>query len=451
MMGAGANARDADGEGAGHGRMRIRRRGRHRRRLGRPFARLWVGFTLASSGDGFAYGAVPLLAVVVNPHPLAVSAVVAADSLPWLFLALPAGAFADRFERGPVMAFANSLRAGAILAAAILVATGHMTLALLIIIVLINAGARATYYSSLQAMVPELVKDDALERANGVLTGTEAGAEYLAGPVVGTTLFAASQSAPFFADAMTLIASCIPFVRFRSKAPAPPEATNSIWEGVRLLFAERRLRVLVLMVGSLSLFQGMESGVLVLLATKAWGVGEGAYGLFLAVAAVGGLVGSALADGQVRRFGSARVLIGAAVLSGIGYLIMASAHTWVVAAPASALVGIAIAVITIVAISLRQRLTPPHLMGRVGSAWRGLVWGAAPVGALIAGGVATLGGLRLPLVLAGALQCVVAVVFARPLLSSTRVDASTSDPHGDDAVASETIIERPPAHHVDPL
>ena len=51
-----------------------RQSGRHRRR----FPRLWVGFTMASSGDGLAYGAVPLLAVVVNPHPLAVSAVAAA-------------------------------------------------------------------------------------------------------------------------------------------------------------------------------------------------------------------------------------------------------------------------------------------------------------------------------------------------------------------------------------
>ncbi len=417
--------------------MRIRSRGQHRRRLGRPFTRLWVGFTLASSGDGIAYGAVPLLAVVVNPHPLAVSAVVAADSLPWLLLALPAGVFADRFERGPVMALANSLRAAAVVAAALLIATGQMTLALLIIIVLINAGARATYYSSLQALVPELVKDDALERANGVLTGTEAGAEYLAGPVVGTTLFAAIQSAPFIADAIALIGSCIPFVRFRSKAPAPAEASNSIWEGVRLLFADRRLRVLVLMVGSLSLFQGMEGGVLVLLATKVWGVREGAYGFFLAAAAVGGLLGSALADSQVRRFGSARVLIGAAVVSGAGYLIMASAHTWVVAAPAFALVGVAVTIITVVAISLRQRLTPPHLMGRVGSAWRGLVWGAAPVGALVAGSVATLGGLRVPLVLAGALQCLVAIVFARPLLRSTRNDGAP------DAQGHEYQLELP--------
>jgi MFS family permease len=431
--------------------MRIRSGGRHRRRFGRPFARLWVGFTLASSGDGFAYGAVPLLAVVVDPHPLAVSAVIAADSLPWLLLALPAGAFADRFERGPVMAFANIVRATAILVAAALVATNRINLALLIIVVLINAGARATYYSSLQAMVPELVRSDGLERANGVLTGTEAGTEYLAGPVVGTSLFAVGKSLPFLADAVALIASCIPFVGLPSKTPAPAETSNSIWEGARLLFADRRLRVLVLMVASLSLFQGMEGGVLVLLATTEWGVREGLYGLFLAATAVGNLLGSALADGQVRRFGSARTLIGAAVVSGVGYLLMASAHSWVLAAPAFALVGVAVAVITVVAISLRQRLTPNHLMGRVGSAWRGLVWGAAPVGALVAGSVATLGGLRLPLVLAGFLQCAVALVFARPLLRSTRDGHPKSDGGGAADVAPvAATAEGPAQYHIDP-
>jgi MFS family permease len=195
------------------------------------------------------------------------------------------------------------------------------------------------------------------------------------------------------------------------------------------------------MVASLSLFQGMESGVLVLLATKVWGVSEGAYGLFIASAAVGGLLGSALADGRVRRYGSARTLIGAAVVSGGGYLVMASAHGWLLAAPAFALVGVAITVMSVVAISLRQRLTPPHLMGRVGSAWRGIVWGAAPVGAIAAGSVATLGGLRLPLVLAGALQCVVAVVFARPLLRSTRGDGTPEELSGSDGNPAELPVK----------
>ncbi len=387
-----------------------------RRRLGRPFVRLWYGFTLACSGDGMAYGAVPLLAVAVNPHPIAVSAVAAADSLPWLLVALPAGAFADRFERGPLMALSNILRAGMILVAAFLVLSGQMTLWLLIVAVLVNASARAIYYSSYQAIIPAIVDTKELEHANGVLSATEAGVEHLAGPVVGTSLFAVSSALPFFADTVALVLSCLPFARFRSKADHTAGSSSSIWEGARLLFADHRLRWLVLMVASLAGLQGLETGVLVLLATTEWGVHTAAYGLFLAAGAAGGLVGSVVADRLVKRFGSAQTLIGAALVSGLAYLIMAVAKSWVLAAPAYVLVGLAVGTGSVVAISLRQRLTPDDLMGRVGGAWRGIVWGAAPVGALAAGAIAALGGLRLPILLAGVLQCLVAVLLARSAL-----------------------------------
>jgi MFS family permease len=368
-------------------------------------------------------GAVPLLTVVVNPHPVAVSTVAACDSLPWLLMALPAGAFADRFERGPLMALSNVLRALAVLAAALLILNGDMRLWILIVIVLINASGRAVYYSSYQAMVPSLVGTDALERANGLLTGTEAGAEHLAGPIVGTSLFAAAASLPFFADAITMVLSSLPLVRLRAKVRERPQSTTSMWEGLRLLFGDRRLRVLVLIVSSLAGLQGMETGVLVLLATHLWGVRAGAYGVFLAASAVGNLLGSVVAERFVGRFGSAPTLIGAAVVSGLAYLVMSAANGWQLAAPAYFVLGTAVALASVVAISLRQRLTPSDLMGRVGGAWRGVVWGAAPVGALFAGILATVGGLRLPILLAGVLQILVAVVLARPLFRSIEAGA----------------------------
>ncbi len=407
----------------------MRGRAKHRIRrpkLGRPFTRLWVGFTLASSGDGMVTGAVPLLAVFVNPHPLAVSSVVAADSLPWLLLALPAGAFADRFARGPLMAITNVLRALAILAGAFLVMNDRITLFLLILVVLINAGGRAIYYSSLQAVIPDLVPSTALEYTNGLIIGTEQATEHLAGPVVGTWLYAMSRAVPFFADAVALVLSCFPFVTFRSKAPHTEGSSPSVWEGARLIWADRRLRILILMVASLAGLQGMEAGVLVLLATTEWGIRQGAYGVFLAAGAAGSLLGSLAANRLVRRYSSGKTLIGAAVVSGVGYLIMAAAQGWQLAGPAFALVGFAVGVGAVVANALRQRLTPEEVMGRVGAASRGFVWGAAPVGALVAGTLAALGGLRVPLVLAGALQCVVAVVLARPLLRSLREGASPS-------------------------
>jgi MFS family permease len=389
------------------------------------FARLWLGFTIASSGDGFMLGAVPLLAVLVDPHPVAVSAVAASDSIPWLLMALPAGAFADRFERGPLMALANVLRAGVILAAALLILAGEMRLWTLIVVVLVNSAGRAIYYSSFQAMVPALVEPDALEHANGILTGTEAGAEHLVGPIVGSSLFAVASSVPFFADSIAMFLSSLPLVRFRTRVAERSESSStSAWEGVRLLFGDRRLRVLVLLVSSLAGLQGMETGVLVLLATTLWGVHTGAYGIFLATGAVGNLVGSLATERFVARFGSVVTLIGAAVVSGLAYLIMAAADGWQLAAPAYFLLGLAVGLGSVVAISLRQRLTPRDLMGRVGGAWRGLVWGAAPVGALLAGSLAAIGGIRLPIVLAGVLQVAVAIVLARPLMRSLRDGAS---------------------------
>lgn len=407
--------------------MRIRRRmARHQHQLQRSLARLWVGFTFSSSGDGLIYGAVPLMAVVVDPHPLAVSLVAAADSLPWLLLALPAGAFADRFDQGPMMGLANTFRAGVILLAALLIMSDRMTLVILILVVLLNAGARAVYYSSFQAMVPALVESDSLEHANGLLTGTESGAEHLAGPIVGTWLFAVGKAIPFLVDAIALALSAFPFLKLRSQEKPQSEESPSVWEGAKLLFADRRLRVLLAMVSCLAGLQGMEAGVLVLLATKEWGVRTGAYGIFLAVAALGNLFGSLVANRLVQRFGSAWTLIGAAIASGAGYLIMASAKSWHLAAPAFFLVGLAVATGSVVATSLRQRLTPQSLMGRVGGAWRGITWGAAPVGAIAAGALATIGGLRFPLVLAGILQCAVAIMLARPLLRSIRAGAGPS-------------------------
>ncbi len=424
--------------------MRTHRRvARHRHQLQHSFSRLWIGFTLSSSGDGLTYGAVPLLAVVVDPRPLAVSAVAAADSLPWLLLALPAGSFADRFDQGPLMALANTFRAGVMLLAALLIMSDRMTLLILILVVLLNAGARAVYYSSFQAMVPALIDSESLEHANGSLSGTESGAEHLVGPVVGSWLFAVRKAIPFLADAIALSLSAFPLLKLRSKEKVQSEESPSVWEGAKLLFADRRLRVLLGMVSCLAGLQGMEAGVLVLLATTEWGIRSGAYGIFLAVGALGNVVGSLLANRLVQRFRSAWTLIGSAVVSGVGYLIMASAKSWALAGPAFFLVGLAVATGSVVATSIRQRLTPQNLMGRVGGAWRGITWGAAPVGAIAAGTLATIGGLRLPLVLAGILQCAVAILLARPLLRSIRDGNSAGAEASAPGVAQE---ENDPSH-----
>jgi MFS family permease len=200
---------------------------------------------------------------------------------------------------------------------------------------------------------------------------------------------------------------------------------------------DRALRSLVTLLAALAGLQGLVGGVLVLVATRRWGIHPSAYGAFLAAGAVGNVPGALLASRLVTRIGSVPALIGCAVVSGFGYLAMAFAHGWLLGGAAFTFVGFAIAAGSVIANSLRQRLTPQELMGRVGSAWRGIVWGAFPIGSLIGGGLATVGGLQLPVFIAGVAQCSVAVVLAGPLTRSlASAERALAKQEGSDHAAS---------------
>lgn len=400
-----------------------------KRRLGRRFQVLWATFGFTSLGDGFIYGAVPLLAVVVDPHPVAVSTVVAANSLPWLLLGVHAGALADRFERARVMALSNLFRALVLAAMTAVIAMHTIDLLLLIVLVLAEASGRAVYYAASQAALPELIEQRDFTRANGILFGTEAATENLAGPVFGTMIFSIAQSLPFLSDGIAMTISGFSLLGFRTKRrvaePAAPRTRMS--EGLRHLLGNRDLRVLVSLIASLAGLQGLVTGVIVLVATKDWHVSTSFYGAFVATQAVGNMAGGFLADKVARSFGTVQTVLGAAVLSGLGYFAMSIATGWLWAGVAFTGVGFAVGCGGVVAVSLRQRLTPDDLMGRVTSAWRGLVWGAGPLGALAAGGLAVAGGLRLPLYLAAGLQLLAACVLARPLVRAIAAVERTAD------------------------
>jgi len=418
-----------------------------RQSLGRRFDYLWATFAVASLGDGFGYGAVPLLALVVDPRPLAVAGVAAADTFPWLVLALPAGALADRFERGRLMAVVNLARGLILALLAVLVAADHITLSLLVLLVFANGGARAIYYSASQATVPELIETPSLAHANGILSGTEAATEHLGGPILGTLAFALAKFLPFAADATAVGVSGLSLLGFRTRRPDVAPAPGSILHGARWLMKDRTLRLLVILLTALAGLQGIVLGVLVIVATTDWGVPKSLYGAFLAAGALGNVPGALLADRVSSRIGSIPTLISAAVLSGLAYLVMAFARDWLLAGAAFAVVGFAVYAGSVIANSLRQQLTPRDLMGRVGSAWRGIVWGAIPLGSLIGGGLADLGGLRLPLFIAGVAQCIVAVALASPLMRAVAASERAAEPgdgEGETTTAAARGVDVPP-------
>jgi hypothetical protein len=71
--------------------------------------------------------------------------------------------------------------------------------------------------------------------------------------------------------------------------------------------------------------------------------------------------------------------------------------------PAFFLSGIFIVVWNVITVSLRQRIVPDHLLGRLNSAYRLFAWGTQPLGALLGGVVGELAGLPAVFILSGVL------------------------------------------------
>jgi MFS family permease len=408
-------------------------RGRRSPSLGRRFQRLLLTTALAGSGDGLAYAALPLLAAAIDPRPIAVSAVAAAQQAPFLLALLPAGVIADRLERAKMMLVANLARACVLGALAAFVATGHLELIELIAFAFGIGSAQVFYHAAGQAVLPELVRRKALPRANGNLVAADSATEHLAGPAVGSLAFSFLRSLPFGADAVAVALSALPLFGLRSAKAPSGGVKGSALDGLRYIVATPALRTTAGLITALALGQGLSEGILVLVATRDWHIPVAGYGAFIASAAVGNLLGALLSRRITARIGTARTLIVAAILSGAGYVVMSRSGAWLEAAIAFFVVGIAVATGAVAGTSLRQQVTPQALQGRVGAPWRGLVWSAVPIGALLGGVIATHTTLRTPLQVAGIAQMILGLLVAGPLLRALRShDAGSEDSPDDD-------------------
>jgi MFS family permease len=380
-------------------------------RLGWRFAKLWAAGTTSALGSGLTLIAAPLLVASRTSNPVLVSATFGVAWLPWLLFALPGGVLVDRVDRRRLMIVIDWVRVAAmgILATAIL--AGHASIALLYaVLFVINAG-EIVFRSASQAMIPSVVPRAALERANGWLVGGDTLMQGMVAGPLGGFLFVVAVSAPFFVNAATYAASAVLIGlvagAYRAPPPAEPAAGDrgrrqprsvraEVAEGFRWLAGQRLLRTMSVLIGLLNLTLTAATAVLVLLAKERLHLGSVGYGLLFTCMAAGGILGSVIGDKLI-------MWVTATWTIRIGLLIEAGMHLALATSRSAYLIGFALfafgvhgALWGIVGNSLRQRLTPPGMLGRVGSTTLFIAAGGNCVGAVLGGVIATKFGLTAP-------------------------------------------------------
>ncbi|WP_158771704.1 MFS transporter [Streptomyces sp. NRRL S-340] len=379
---------------------------------------------VSAVGDGIRFAALPLLSAALLDDAFEVSVITAATTVPWLLLGLPAGAYADRFERSRLMVLADLLRAGALIAAAALLACGRLSFWPLLVIALLLGVGEVLFDCASFALLPSVVPEDRLEAANGRLFAVQNLGRDLLGHLLGGVLFAVGRAVPLLLDACSFVVSAALLRGVRGPLPdrsgAEPRLLAEIREGVSHVARDPLLRALTVAAGLINAVFLGQVAVFVILVRDVLGLPSAAYGVLVAGGAAGGLAGSAVAGRVSRMAGRVPSLLGALALIGAAGLGVAATDSPYVVAVAYSASGAGLMVWNVVAVSMRQRLIPDRLLGRATGVYRLFAWGTMPIGALLFGALTDAAGPRTAFAAGGAVLLVLSVLVAPTLLRSDR-------------------------------
>jgi predicted MFS family arabinose efflux permease len=387
--------------------------------LRKPFARYWLSGFLGNVGDGVRLAAFPLLAAQLTRSPTAVAAVTTVQSLPWL-LGPVMGVVVDRVDRRRLIMTVDAARAVIIAALAGAILTHADGLALIYLAAFATGVGSALRSTAAVTFVPRLVDSDRLDRANGLVVAGQVVGNELAGPAVGGWLFGLAAVLPFAVNAGTLgiavlLVLTLPSVFRPVHQPGPAASQGALRrdlvDGLAWLRRHSDIRDLTIMVGVISAMDAAWFAVLVLYVTRSLHQRPAAYGVLLAVGAVGGIMAGAGGARLTRRLGAWGSLLLAGLVLAASQLVLGLTASVITAAAMLAASSAAFALLNMTAATMRQRRVPDGLLGRVSSLYGTVTGGAEALGALAGGATATAAGIRAT-VLVGAAPIAAVTIWA---------------------------------------
>ncbi len=372
------------------------------RRLGTDFRWLLGSSWTSNLGDGIALAAAPLLLASMTSSPLLVASGAMLQFLPWLLFGLLAGAVADHHDRRRLVMLANGLRGVIVLVLVVFLVTGHANVWMVLATAFLYGTAEVFADSAGSTLLPMLVTPADLGIGNARLQAGYLVANQLAGPPLGAFLFAVGSFWPFALQVLCVSLAVLLISRIAdTPVPGHPVDTrgtkvHAIREGLRWLRHNAPVRTLVLIILVFNVTWAAPWGVLVLYATEHLGMGPVGYGALMTASAVGGLI-AVFAFGWLEKHVSFATLMRVCLsLEVLMHLAFALTTTQWVAFVLMVGFGLYAFVWGTISTTVRQRLVPMELQGRIASVNMVGVFGGLVIGQFIGGVLAQLFGLTAP-------------------------------------------------------
>lgn len=327
------------------------------------FGALWLGRLVSFLGDSLGMVALILYVAERAGTGTAVGLLLLAGDLVPAAAGPFVGALADRVRRRRLMVTCEVLQ-GAVM---LLIALAEPPLVLLLALVGVRATLAAAFQPAARSAVPDLVGDDELERANALLGFGTWGLDAV-GPLVAAALL------PFLDVRGLLVVDAVSFflavpflLRLPALGPAPREEETKlrtdVLEGLRFVWSERLVRVVVLGFAAVVLCTAIDDVALVFFATDTLRSGETVASLLYAGSGIGLLLGFLFLTRRASGRARALLLVGLAVASG-GNALTGLSRVAAVALSMQVLRGLGIALVEVGHNVVLQREVPAHLRGR---------------------------------------------------------------------------------------
>ena len=383
----------------------------------RDFRWLSANMFLASIGMMGEVVVLGWLALELTDSPFLVGLAMGARALPLFFVGVPAGVLADRWPRHRLLIVTGAGQAVAAAALGLLAHTGTLRLPHLLAITLIAGALRGLEHATRQSYAHDVVGGAGLVEGLALLGLAMRGGWLVGSLGTGALIATFGSSAAYFAVAAAYLASSVVL----APVTAPPHAARpepeSVWHNVvgffTLVRRDPMLLTLMFLTAAAEVLGFSHQTLLPSLARDVLHTGPEGLGALNAARSVGGIVGL-LASMRGLTGGGAlflAVLAGFGIsLVGLGAAPLAVGFTGVVLV---LIVANALGALTdLLAQSLLQLNSPPHLRGRAGGAWVVAI-GLAPLGQLQIGALGSLLGVGSALAVSGLALVALAGVTVR--------------------------------------
>ena len=368
------------------------------------FRGLWIATIVSNVGTWMQDVGAGWLMTSLSSSPSLVALVEAADSLPVMLLALPAGAIADIVDRRRLLIATQVYLMVIAAALGILTWLNVMTPWMLLGFTFALGVGAAMVMPAWAAIVPELVPPEDLPSAVA-LNSIAINVSRTIGPAIAGVLVAAVGAwLVFVLNALSYIGILAVLVRWRRerrKSSLPAERfVSAIRVGLRFVTHTRALQIVLIRGSAFFVFASATWSLFPLIVRRELGMGPEIYGLLLTCIGIGAVGGALLLPRARARFSRDALVAGASALYAVAALMLGHVQNLPLLAVAMLATGVAwISILSALQVAAQMTL-PAWVRARGLAAFVMVFMGGMALGSILWGQVAARVGIPATLTIA---------------------------------------------------